>query len=377
MNRPSTPADRHRDPGVNELAEHLFRHESGKLISILTGIYGARRLQLAEDVVQDALIRAMKSWPFGGVPENPTAWLLRTAKNLAIDQLRREKNFLGKQAAIVSGMEIERSRPPSGAAENDSGVADSQLRLMFVCCHPSLPPEVQSALALKTLYGFSPAEIAQAFLITEAAVAKRLTRARQRIREQRLPFEIPCAHELPGRLDGVLKILYLLFNEGHKASRGEAVVRADLCGEALRLALLLAAHPAVNQFRCHALIALMALTSARLPARIDSDGDLLRLEDQDRSRWDRQLIQLGVYHLGRSAGGANLSEYHLQAGIGACHSLADSDATTDWSRIFDYYDRLVELHPSPIIGRMKRLGTGKLSYLRPDRLLSKSRAISC
>jgi RNA polymerase sigma factor (sigma-70 family) len=332
------------DP-AHRLADHLFRHESAKMVAILTGIYGARNLQLAEDVVQEAMVRAMKSWPFG-VPENPGAWLLRTAKNLAIDHLRRERNFLEKEAAIITEIEIAR---PENANTDDREVADDQLRLMFVCCHPGLPPEAQSALALKTLCGFSPAEIANAFLISEAAVSKRLVRARQRIRDERIPFEIPAGNELPPRLNGVLKIIYLLFNEGHKASHGDAIARADLCEEAIRLARLLASHPAGDRPHTHALIAMMAFTAARIPARTDSGGNLLRLEEQDRALWSRELIALGVRHLGKSPAGDELSEYHLQAGIAACHTLAASDEATDWPRILTLYDQLLDRNPSPVI----------------------------
>lgn len=345
------------EEAAHRLADHLFRHESGKMVAILTGIYGARNLQLAEDVVQEALARALAAWPFG-IPDNPSAWLLRTAKNLAIDQLRREKNFLGKQPKIIAEMESRSTGDVS--PDGESEVADDLLRMIFVCCHPALPPEAQSALALKTLCGFSPSEIASAFLISEAAVSKRLVRARQRIRDERIPFEIPAAHDLPHRLDGVLKILYLLFNEGHKASHGDAIIRADLCHEAIRLAQLLAAHPAGDQPHTHALIAMMALTAARLPARSDSEGNLLRLEEQDRALWNRELIELGVRHLGKSSSGNQLSEYHLQAGIAACHSLAPDDPGTDWPRILSFYDHLLARNPSPVIALNRAVAFSKV-----------------
>ncbi|MBC7979227.1 MAG: sigma-70 family RNA polymerase sigma factor [Armatimonadetes bacterium] len=347
------------EKSVHRLADHLFRHESGKMVSILTGIYGAQRLQMAEDVVQEALIRALKTWPFYGTPDKPTAWLLRTAKNLAIDQLRREKNFHQKQPEILAEMESTQSEA-SPIADDEGGVNDDQLRLMFVCSHPGLPQEAQSALALKVLCGFSPAEIAKAFLISEAAVSKRLTRARQRLQNDRIPFEIPTGSALPERLEGVLKILYLLFNEGYKASHGEEVVRAELCAEAIRLGVLLAAHPAGNRPRTHALLALMSLTAARLPSRTDSEGNLLRLEDQNRDLWDANLIQLGIRHLAKSSGGGELGEYHLQAGIAACHTLAHSDAATDWTRILTMYDRLMEFHPSPVIALNRAVAVSKV-----------------
>lgn len=330
---------------MHGLADHLFRHESGRLVAILAGQYGPHRLQMAEDCVQEALIRALKTWPFSGVPDNPAAWLMRVAKNLAMDQLRREENFQRKLPDLIAAA-APHAAPPS---EDESGLHDDQLRLIFVCCHPSLPPEVQTALALKTLCGFSPAEIAKAFLISESAVAKRLTRARQRLRAERIPFEIPSGPELPQRLETVLKILYLLFNEGHKASHGEEIVRAELCDEAIRLATLLLAHPSGAQPTTHALLALMLLTAARLSARTDSQGNLLRLAEQNRTHWDASRIRTGLHHLAQSSQGDQLSEFHLQAGIAACHTLAPSDADTDWPRILRLYDQLVERHPSPVI----------------------------
>jgi RNA polymerase sigma-70 factor (ECF subfamily) len=344
--------DSHAPPagGIPQLAEHLFRHEAGKLVSVLTGIFGIERLQLAEDVVQESLVRAMQTWPYYGIPQNPAAWLMQTAKNLALDLIRREKRFHAKQADIIASIELRLAEPGADDAPKfDDEIKDGRLRLIFACCHPLIPQEAQTALALKTLCGFSPAEIAKAFLTTEAATAKRLTRARQRIQEQRIPFEIPSGAELSSRLDGVLQILYLLFNEGYKASSGESLVRADLCHEAIRLAALLAEHPAGNQPRTHALLALMLLNAARLPARTDTAGNILRLEEQDRTAWDRALIALGLQHLGQAAAGDEVSAYHLQAGIAACHCTAPDYPATDWPRILSLYDRLAQLDDSPVI----------------------------
>jgi RNA polymerase sigma factor (sigma-70 family) len=335
---------------ISRLAEHLFRHESGKLVSVLTGIFGIDRLQLAEDVVQEALIRAMETWPFYGVPKNPAAWLTQTAKNLALDLIRREKLFHDKQPQIIAT--IEQWSPDTIAGYLpllDGEIKDGRLRLMFACCHSSLPIEAQTALALKTLCGFSPAEIATAFLTTEVAINKRLTRARQRIQELKLPFEIPSGEDLAPRLDAVMQVLYLLFNEGYKASAGENLVRDDLCFEALRLTTLLAEHPAGNQPRVHALLALMLLNAARAQARTDADGNILRLKDQDRALWNRELIARGFHHLGQSASGHEITAYHLEAGISACHCAAANYESTDWPQILSLYDRLVELDPSPII----------------------------
>jgi len=336
-------------PGeISRLAEHFFRHEAGKLVSVLTGIFGIDRLQLAEDVVQEALVRALQTWPYYGIPKNPAAWLTQTAKNLALDLIRREKTFRDKQPEIIASVE----RGDSGNTDLprfDSEMKDNGLRLMFACCHPLIPQEAQTALALKTLCGFSAAEIAKAFLTTEVAVAKRLTRARQRIRELRIPFEVPSGEELSVRLDGVLQTLYLLFNEGYKASSGESLVREELCAEAIRLAASLAEQPVGNQPRTHALVALMFLNAARLQARVDTVGNILRLREQNRRRWDQAMIGRGMLHLSQSAAGEDLSEYHLQAGIAACHCAAKEYESTDWSRILALYDQWMLINSSPVV----------------------------
>jgi RNA polymerase sigma factor (sigma-70 family) len=335
---------------ISRLTDHLFRHEAGKLISVLTGIFGFDRLQMAEDVVQEALVRALKSWPYYGIPKNPAAWLTQTAKNLALDLIRREKLFSDKQPQIISFIEQWANEvDPEESPSFENEIKDRRLQLMFACCHPLVPQESQTALALKTLCGFSPAEIAKAFLTTEAAIAKRLTRARQRIQEMRIPFEIPPGNEMPARLNGVLQTLYLLFNEGYKASSGKTLIREDLCHEAIRLTTMLAAHPVGNQPRVHALAALMLLNGARLPARVDDAGNILRLEDQDRSRWDRSMIARGMFHLAQSAAGDDASEYHFQAGIAAVHCTAENYEATDWPRILSLYDRLIEIDDSPVV----------------------------
>lgn len=333
---------------ISRLTDDLFRQEAGKLISVLSGIFGINRLQLAEDVVQESLIRALRTWPYTGVPKNPAAWLTQTAKNLALDLIRREKLFHDKEPQIIAFME----QWPSESSESpmfENEIRDGRLRLMFACCHPLLPPEAQTALALKTLCGFGVGEIAKAFLTSEAAIAKRLTRARQRIRELHIPFEIPAGDELSNRLDGVLQTLYLLFNEGYKASSGDDLIKEDLCQEAIRLGALLAEHPAGNQPRTHALVALMLLNAARLPARMDSEGNILRLKEQDRSTWNQAMIARGIRHLSESAAGNELSAYHLQAGIAACHCAASDYESTDWRKILSLYDRLMELDGSPVI----------------------------
>ncbi|PYL74166.1 MAG: sigma factor, ECF subfamily protein [Verrucomicrobia bacterium] len=334
--------------GVSQLVEHLFRHESGKMVATLTRIFGIEHLNLAEDVVQETLSRALQTWPYRGVPENPSAWIMRASRNLALDVIRRQKTFRAKEAEIARLIERDASAPET-ANFSENEIADDRLRMMFVCCHPVIPAEAQVALALKTLCGFSVMEIGRAFLTSEAAIAKRLTRAKQKIQEARIPFEIPVGAELARRLDSVLQSLYLLFNEGYKASSGEKLVRDELCQEAIRLTELLANHLAGNQPKTHALLALMLLNAARFAAREDPHGNLLRLQEQDRTRWDQMTIARGMSHLRESAAGDGLSEYHLQAGIAVCHAMAIDYESTDWERILSLYDRLMEFDDSPVV----------------------------
>ena len=344
---------------AGEIAADLFRRESARLVAMLVGQFGTHRLQLAEDVVQEALVRAMQTWPYRGVPDHPAAWLTQTARHLALDHLRREQNWNQKQDGIA--LEHERWAASPGPREgNTDTFTDDTLRMMFVCFHPQLSTEVQIALALRTLCGLSPDEIAAAFLTTEAAIAKRLVRARQRIRELALPFVVPTPDELPARLDGVLATLYLLFNEGYKASRGDRLVREELCHEAIRLSLLLAAHPATRQPRTHALIALMLFNAARLGTRTDAAGQLPRLHEQDRSSWNHAMIARGAHYLALASSGDAVSEYHLQAGIAACHCTATDESSTDWPRILDLYDKLVRLNPSPIVALNRSVAVARL-----------------
>jgi RNA polymerase sigma factor (sigma-70 family) len=318
------------------------------MVATLTRIFGIEHLGLAEDVVQEALVRALQTWPFYGVPENPSAWIMRVSRNLALDAVRREQVFRHKEAEIISLMD-RHSPAPDTTVFTEQEIADDRLRMMFVCCHPLIPAEAQVVLTLKTLCGFSVTEISRALLTTDAAVAKRLTRAKQRIRDERIRYEIPAGGELVARLDGVLQSLYLLFNEGYKASSGESLLREEFCQEAIRLTGLLAKHPAGNQPKTHALLALMLLNAARFPARTDGEGNLLRLEDQDRTKWDDSVLARGMFHFAQSAAGEELTEYHVQAGIAACHSAAADYDSTDWERILSLYDRLVEFDDSPVV----------------------------
>jgi RNA polymerase sigma-70 factor (ECF subfamily) len=346
---------------VAEAVDHLFRRESGRIVAVLARRFGTGNLQLAEDVVQDALVKAMETWPFTGVPPNPTAWILRTACNRAIDQTRRMQVWRGGQAALATQVEdcldsALQMQPPRFEDE----IRDSQLRMMFVCCHPSLGLEMQVALILKTLCGFGEAEIAAAFLCKPDAITKRLVRARMLLREKQLTAELPRAEQLASRVGAVQQALYLLFNEGYKASHGDSLLRTDLCAEAQRLGELLAAHPAGDRPTTHALLALMYFSSARLSTRVDDAGGLLLLAEQDRGRWSKESIATGFGHLAASGAGENVSRFHLETGIAACHCLAASYSATDWAQILSLYDRLMEQDGSPVVALNRAVAVARV-----------------
>lgn len=344
---------------ASQLVEHFFRHEIGRLHGALVRLLGVQNLSLAEDVAQEAMIKALRSWSMGGIPANPSAWITRVAMNLAKDALRHQRMSAGKESAIITHVEQMTSTPPA-VGEVEHELRDDALRLMFVCCHPSIGPDAQVVLALKVLCGFSTGEIARGFLSREAAIEKQITRTKQRIADAGIGFDIPEGEDLTPRLNGVLAALYLLFNEGYKASAGDRLLREDLCEEAIRLTSLLVAHPVGRTPRAHALLAMMLLTSARFPTRVDEHGDLLRLDDQDRSRWDPALIERGLLHLAHAASGSELTEYHLQAGIAACHCTAADAESTDWARILLHYDQLSRIKPSPVVALNRAVAVANL-----------------
>jgi RNA polymerase sigma factor (sigma-70 family) len=330
---------------VPQLVDHLFRHQAGQLVSTLTRIFGFQNLELAEDIVQDTLLQALRTWPYRGIPENPAGWLMQAAKHRALDLLRRDTVYRSKQEQMARLTEYD----VATIDQSEERLLDDQLSMMFTCCHPDLSREAQVALTLKTLGGLGVPEIARAFLTRESTIAQRLVRAKRTLRALEVPVEVPAADELEARLHPVLDVLYLLFNEGYSAFQGDDLIRHDLCEEALWLTSLLAGHPAGNVPVVHALLALMLLQASRIPARTDAGGDLLLLEQQDRSLWDRRLIALGMSALSRAAQSEELSVYHLQAGIAACHATAASEAATPWSVILGYYDHLIRLTPSPVV----------------------------
>jgi RNA polymerase sigma-70 factor (ECF subfamily) len=338
------------------LVDHLFRNRAGQMVAYLTRIFGPAHLELAEEVVQEALLKALQQWPFSGIPDNPGGWLFRVARNGALDALRRHASFRDK-AALLAHELSSAGHDPAG----EPAPGDDELRMMFMCCHPSLPRDARVALSLKTVGGFSVPEIARAFLAAEPAIAQRLVRAKRLIREMNLDLELPDADAFTERLESVLEVIYLLFNEGYGARSGEDLVRLDLCGEALRLGRLVADSPATEAPAAHALVALMAFQAARLPARVDPRGELVLLEDQDRSLWDERLIALGFRHFGLSASGPVKSAYHVQAAIAAVHAGTSDRSLTRWDHILELYDELLGMTASPVVALNRAVALSKVN----------------
>lgn len=339
---------------ADQIVDHLFRLESGKMIAVLTKLLGLQNLQTAQDITQDTLLQALYTWSYKGLPDNPTAWLYRVAKNKAVDHLRKEKRFRGvrSQHAYLLQSESALSVVPPFFVEGE--IEDSQLRMMFACCHSSIPVDSQIALALKTLCGLSVTEIARAFLKDEETIAKRIYRAKEKIRLENIELELPSPGHLPKRLDAVLHCLYLLFNEGYNSSHPEQLIREDLCEEALRLAYLLTQTSITNLPRTNALVALFCFQASRLQARLDEGGNIILLKHQNRSKWYRPLIQKGFSFLERATQ-KETSVYHLEAAIAYLHAVAPSFETTDWKAIYYLYQILAAEHPTAFIALNKAI----------------------
>jgi RNA polymerase sigma factor (sigma-70 family) len=333
-----------------ELTEHLFRHEWGRMVGAVARIFGVRNLELAEDVVQEAFCRATEIWAFRGVPENPSAWLMATAKNCALDALRRQRT--ARTFAPELGRLIESEWTLTPMVEEMFGpneIKDDLLRMMFSCCHPQVSHEAQVALMLHILCGFSVHEISSALVGSHSAIEKRLSRGKKTLARSKKLFNISAPAEFSLRLPVVHTALYLLFNEGYHGANPELAVRADLCREAMRLTAILLQHPLCATPPTYALAALMCLNAARLPGRLNASGHLSSLFDQDRSTWDRQLISEGMSFLELSANGSQMTEYHIEAAIASVHATADAIEHTDWEKIVSLYDTLIAIRPSPVV----------------------------
>jgi predicted RNA polymerase sigma factor len=322
---------------VSGVVGELFRRSAGRITATLARALGPARLDVAEEAVQDALVRALRTWPHTGVPDNPAGWLYRVARNHTLDLVRHDDAFRARMPLLL---------PPATADADVRG--DDELALMFLCCHPGLSPGVQVALTLNTVGGLGVVEIARALLLKPATVAARLGRAKRFLREEPTRIEVPEPDAVESRVDSVLSVLYLMFNAGYDAYTGEDAVRAELCAEAIRLGRLLCADPRTDLPRARALLALMLLHGSRLPARVDDGGDPLLLSDQDRTRWDQGMVAEGVRLFGASCTGPARSAYHVEAAIAVCHATAGDLAATDWAMVVSLYDELMAIRPTPV-----------------------------
>lgn len=350
-----------------QIVEDLFRTEYGKLVSGLTRFFGSGNIQLAEDIIQETLIAALDHWSITQIPDNPTGWLVQVAKRKALNELKRNKMMQRHHTSGVLGKNPEYELEQV-FLENE--IEDSQLRMIFTCCHPSLSTETQIALTLKTLCGFGVKEVANALLATEPTINKRLYRAKKSIREADVSFSIPQGKELSERLDVVGLTLYLMFNEGYNSTVSSVAITKELCLEAMRLTKLLVAqfeeHPKLSS-----LLSLMCFHVARFDARIDTQGAIVLFEDQDRNLWNQELIAAGMHYLRQSMNAGEISAYHIEARIAAEHCLADGFETTNWESIYEQYELLSRLKPNPIIELNQAIIRSKLSGLEESLSLLK------
>lgn len=326
---------------LSRTIEILYRTESGRVLATLVRLLGD--LDVAEEAMHEAFAAALESWPQSGVPDKPRPWLISTARFKAIDNMRRRARFDGVQKDLIAHIESRANDAPV----DDDEIEDDRLRLIFTCCHPALPPEAQVALTLRELCGLTTEEIARAFLVTPATLAQRIVRAKARIRETAIPYEVPAPDELPERLDAVLQVIYLVFNEGYSAAAGAEVTRAELTGEAIRLGRLLS--ELLPEPEVIGLLSLMLLQESRRAARTSPTGELILLENQDRSLWNREQISEGVALVGQALQSRRFGSYTLQAAIAAVHAEAESTAATDWRQIVALYNQLLRIQPSPVV----------------------------
>jgi RNA polymerase sigma factor (sigma-70 family) len=358
-----------------EATDHLFRREASRMVAVLTRIFGVHNLALAEDVVQEAFCRALEVWKFRGVPENPSAWLMATAKNRALDVLRRERTARTFAPELGRLLDSEWTLAPTvEELFEPNEINDAQLRMMFSCCHPRLPEEAQVALVLHILCSFSVSEVACAFVSTRAAMEKRITRAKKTLATSKKLFDVVASTEFSKRLPSVLRALYLLFNEGYHGASAETSVRNELCREAIRLTAMLMEHPLGATPATYALAAMMALHAARLPARVDASGNLISLIEQDRSQWDQKLVGEGWKFLDLSASGSELTKYHIEAAIASVHAKARCMEDTDWGTIVSLYDTLMTIQLSPIVALSRAVAVAQ--HEGPERGLEEIRSIT-
>lgn len=329
---------------ADKVVDDLFRQEYGKILATLTRFFGSSYFELAEDVVQDTLITAIEHWGEKGVPNNPTAWLIQVAKRKALNEIKRDK-VARKFEASVDSVSMHET-PDSVFLESE--IADNLLRMIFTCCHPSLDIKSQLALTLKTLCGFSVPEVARALLSNEPAINKRLYRAKEKFRQDSIEFAVPTGSSLEQRMDAVLLCLYLLYNEGYNSSSHDELIRKELCLEAMRLTHIVVMHME-SDGRANALLSLMCFHTARFDSRIDNKGGIILFKDQDRSDWNKELIEQGMHWFNTSFGGSKLSTYHIEARIAAEHCTSISFEETNWGLLESQYELLLELKPSPII----------------------------
>jgi RNA polymerase sigma-70 factor (ECF subfamily) len=328
------------------------------MVAVLSKLLGFQNLETAHDIVQDTLLQAMTTWSFNGIPDNPPAWLHRVAKNKAIDFLRKERTVrdINPRYSYLLQSEYTLSLTVNELFL-ETEIEDSQLRIMFACCHPAIPEESQIALTLKTLCGLSVNEIAQAFLTTHETIAKRIYRAKEKIRTEKIELEVPQNHELAVRTDTVLKSLYLLFNEGYKSSNPDKLIREDLCEEAMRLCFLITQHALTSFPRSKALLALMCFQASRLDARLDDKNNIILLKYQDRNKWNRSLMSKGFELMEESTEPFEVSAYHLEAAIASQHATARSFEQTDWKSIYHLYEMLYQLQPNPVVAMNKAIAS--------------------
>jgi RNA polymerase sigma-70 factor (ECF subfamily) len=333
---------------AHEVVDRVFREEQGRAVATLIRVLGD--FDLAEEAVQDAFISALETWPQRGVPDNPGAWITTTARNRAIDRLRRRKRLTEKTEELARDALVEEDLRAidTGLAEDAVPFGDDRLRLIFTCCHPALAMDARVALTLRTLGGLTTPEIARAFLVAEPTLAQRLVRAKRKIRDAGIPYRVPPAELLPERLDGVLHVLYLVFNEGYAASSGDSLVRRELSAEAIRLARIVA-KLLPDEPEAIGLLALMLLHDARREARVGPSGELILLEDQDRTRWDQSRIAEGRSLIDRALGLGRPGPYQVQAAIASLHDAAARAAETDWAQIASLYGALLEMSPTPVV----------------------------